>query len=57
LRLVRVREGGRDLPSKVVIVKVEIGEGGKCSELSRERAFEAITVEVKVLEGGESADL
>ena len=41
----KVREGGRDLPSEVVIVKEEFGEGGKRSELSRERAFEAIMVE------------
>ena len=39
-----VREGGRDIPSEVVLFKGEIDEGGKCSELSRERAFESILV-------------
>ena len=38
----KVREGGRDLPCEIIIAKVETGEGGKCSELSRERAFKAI---------------
>ena len=54
---VKVREGGRDLPSEVVPVEVENGEGGKCSELSRERAFEAIMANPNILEEGESAYL
>ena len=45
----KVREGGRDVPSEVVILKEEIGEGVKCSELSRERAFEAIIVSQRSL--------
>ena len=43
LEVGKVSEGGREFPSEVVFVKVESGEGGKCSELSRDRAFEAIT--------------
>ena len=57
LKVDKVREGGRDFPCEVIIVKIETGEGGKCSKLSRERAFEAIIAEMKKAEGGESADL
>ena len=44
LEVGKVREGGRDLPIEVITIKVEMGESGKCSELSRKRAFEAIIV-------------
>ena len=57
LEVGKAREGGRDLLREVIIGEAENGEGVKCSELSRERAFEAIFFKVKFLEGGESASL